>query len=142
ISIAMCTYNGAEFLPAQLESIITQSRPPDEIVICDDCSTDDTQALLKKFAVESSVPVTIHINDQNLGSVKNFERAITLCTGDVIALSDQDDVWRSDKLALFESVLNNSPTAGIVFSDAAIVDENLKPLSRRMWDEVGFDTHK
>jgi len=142
ISIAMCTYNGAEFLPAQLQSIIAQSRPADEIVICDDSSTDNTRNLLEKFAAESSIPVTLHFNDQNLGSVKNFERAITLCTGDVIALSDQDDVWRSDKLRLFETVLNNSPSAGIVFSDAAIIDEQLNPLHRRMWDEVGFDAHK
>ena len=142
ISIAMCTYNGAEFLPAQLQSIIAQSRPADEIVICDDSSTDNTRNLLEKFAAESSIPVTLHFNDQNLGSLKNFERAITLCTGDVIALSDQDDVWRSDKLRLFETVLNNSPSAGIVFSDAAIVDEQLNPLHRRMWDEVGFDAHK
>lgn len=142
ISVAMCTYNGAEFLPAQLESIITQSRPPDEIVICDDRSTDDTQKLIEKFVTESPVPIKLHINDQNLGSLKNFERAITLCTGDVIALSDQDDVWRIDKLQLFETVLNNSPSAGLVFSDAAIVDENLQPLNRRMWDEVGFNSHK
>lgn len=142
ISVAICTYNGAEFLPAQLQSIITQSRPPDEIIICDDRSTDNTRSLLEKLAAESSIPINLHINDQNLGSVKNFERAISLCTGDVIALSDQDDVWRNDKLQLFESVLNNSPSAGLVFSDAAIVDENLNPLNRRMWDEVGFDTHK
>jgi glycosyltransferase involved in cell wall biosynthesis len=142
ISVAMCTYNGAEFLAAQLQSIITQSRPPDEIIICDDRSTDDTQKLLKKFATESPVPIKLHLNDQNIGSVKNFERAITLCTGDVIALSDQDDVWRNDKLLLFENVLNNSPSAGIVFSDAAIVDEDLRPLNRRMWDEVGFDADK
>ena len=142
ISIAMCTYNGAEFLPAQLQSIITQARPPDEIVICDDGSTDDTRAVVERFAGESSIPITLHINDRNLGSVKNFERAITLCTGDVIALSDQDDVWRSDKLHLFESVLNKSPAAGIVFSDAEIVDEHLNPLNRRMWDEVGFDAHR
>ena len=138
----MCTYNGAAFLPAQLQSIVTQSRPPDEIIICDDRSTDDTQTLLRKFAADSSIPIKLHINDQNLGSVKNFERAISLCNGDVIALSDQDDVWRNDKLQLFESAFNNSPSAGLVFSDAAIVDENLNPLNRRMWDEVGFDTQK
>lgn len=138
----MCTYNGAEFLAAQLQSILAQTQPPDEIVICDDGSTDGTRTLLEQFKEESSIPVTLHFNKQNLGSVKNFEQAITLCTGDVIALSDQDDVWRSDKLQLFESVLNNSPSAGLVFSDAAIVDENLTPLNRRMWDEVGFDAHK
>ena len=142
ISIAMCTYNGAEFLPAQLQSILDQIRPADEIVICDDGSTDATRSMLEKFATESSIPINLHFNEQNLGSVKNFEQAITLCTGDVIALCDQDDVWRSDKLQLFESVLNNSPSAGLVFSDAAIVDENLTPLNRRMWDEVGFDDHK
>ena len=138
----MCTYNGAEFLPAQLQSIITQSRPPDEIVICDDRSTDDTQTVIEKVATESLVPITLYINDHNLGSLKNFERAISLCTGDVIALSDQDDVWRNDKLQLIEAAFNQSPAAGLVFSDAAIVDENLKPLNRRMWDEVGFDAHK
>jgi hypothetical protein len=142
ISIAMCTYNGAEFLPAQLQSIMEQSRLPDEIMICDDGSIDGTRAFLERFKEESSVPVTLQFNEKNLGSVKNFEQAITLCTGDVIALCDQDDVWRSDKLQLFESVLNNSPAAGLVFSDADIVDENLKPLNRRMWNEIGFEAHK
>ena len=142
ISIAMCTYNGAAFVPAQLQTIMAQSRPPDEIVICDDASTDNTRSLLEDFAAKSSIPVTLHFNEQNLGSIKNFERAITLCTGDVIALSDQDDAWRNDKLERFETVLNSSPTAGLVFSDADVVDENLKPLNRRMWDEVGFDIHK
>ena len=142
ISIAMCTYNGAEFLPAQLQSILDQTRPPDEIVICDDGSTDGTRSMLEKFSAESSIPINLQFNSQNLGSVKNFEQAISLCTGDVIALSDQDDVWRTDKLEVFETVLNKSPAAGIVFSDAAIVDEDLKPLNRRMWDEVDFDAHK
>jgi glycosyltransferase involved in cell wall biosynthesis len=142
ISVAICTYNGAEFLAAQLQSIITQSRPSDEIIICDDGSTDNTRTLLEQFKNESPVPINLYINDHNLGSVKNFERAISLCTGDIIALSDQDDVWRSDKLQLIEEAFNKSPSAGLVFSDATIVDEVLTPLNRRMWDEVGFDTHK
>jgi glycosyltransferase involved in cell wall biosynthesis len=142
ISIAMCTYNGAEFLPVQLESIIGQSRPPQEIVICDDGSTDETRSLLETFAAESPVPIALHFNEQNLGSVKNFEKAISMCTGELIALSDQDDVWRRDKLQLIVEAFNKSPSAGLVFSDAEIVDENLRPLNRRMWDEVGFDAHK
>jgi glycosyltransferase involved in cell wall biosynthesis len=121
---------------------MAQTRPPDEIVIGDDGSTDNTRTVLEQFNEQSSIPITLRFNEQNLGSVKNFEQAITLCSGDVIALSDQDDVWRSDKLSLFENVLNKSPSAGIVFSDAAIVDEDLKPLNRRMWDEVGFDARK
>lgn len=132
----MCTYNGAEFLPAQLESIASQTRRPDEIVICDDGSTDGTLSVLKQFAG------TVHINEKNLGSIKNFEKAIHLCTGDVIALSDQDDVWREDKLEMIGAAFERNPGAGLVFSDAEIVDENLSPMGRRMWDEVRFDAHK
>jgi glycosyltransferase involved in cell wall biosynthesis len=136
----MCTYNGAKFLPAQLESIASQSRRPDEILICDDGSTDETQSVVKNFAGE--LPVSLYINEKNLGSMRNFEKAIKLCTGDVIALSDQDDVWREDKLEIIGAAFLRSPTTGLVFSDAEVVDETLNPLGRRMWDEVGFDSHK
>lgn len=138
----MCTYNGAEFLPAQWESILAQSRSPDEIVVCDDGSSDGTRSSLEKFAAQSSIPVTLRFNEKNLGSVKNFEQAIRLCTGDVIALSDQDDVWRNDKLQTIEAAFDKSPNAGLVFSDAEIVAENLAPLGRRMWTEVGFEPYK
>jgi len=141
ISVAMCTYNGADFLAAQLESILAQSRKPDQIVVCDDGSTDETRAVLQKFEKESPDVILLRFNKQNLGSVKNFEQAIGLCNGDVIALSDQDDVWRQDKLQLIEQAFSKAST-GLVFSDADIVDENLKPLNRRMWNEVGFDADK
>jgi glycosyl transferase family 2 len=138
----MCTYNGAEFLPAQFESILAQSRQPDEIVVCDDGSTDETRSLLTKFAAESRIPVSLHLNETNLGSVKNFEQAIQLSSGDIIALSDQDDVWRGDKLQLLEEAFDKSPAAGLVFSDAELVDENLRPLGRTMWNAIGFDAQK
>ena len=131
----MCTYNGAKFLRAQLESIFAQTRPADEIVICDDGSTDETRSLVPDHVI-------LHENNQNLGTVKNFEQAIGLCTGDVIVLSDQDDVWRADKLQLIEEAFNRNPNVGLVFSDAEVVDEQLKSLGRRMWDDVGFDAHK
>jgi len=138
----MCTYNGAEFLPAQWESILAQSRKPDEIVVCDDGSSDETRSLLEKFASETSIPVKLSFNQKNLGSVKNFEQAIRLCTGEIIALSDQDDVWRKDKLQTIEAQFNKSPGVGLVFSDAEIVSENLEPLGRRMWTEVCFEPYK
>ena len=138
----MCAYNGAEFLPAQWESILAQSRRPDEIVVCDDGSSDQTRSLLEKFAAESPVPVALYFNQTNLGSVKNFEQAIRLCTGDIIALSDQDDVWRSDKLQTIEAAFTQSSNVGLVFSDAEIVDEALAPLNRRMWTEVCFESYK
>ena len=142
ISVAVCTYNGADFLPAQLESIAQQTRPPDEIIVCDDASTDNTRAVLESFARTSSIPVSLYFSDQNIGLVKNFERAVSLCNGDVIALSDQDDVWRADKLQLIVDSFEQNPTAGLVFSDAEIVDENLNAAGKRMWDEIEFDAHK
>ena len=141
ISVAMCTYNGADFLPAQLESILAQSRKPDQIVVCDDGSTDETRAILQKFEKQSPEQVLLHFNKKNLGSVKNFEQAIGLCNGDIIALSDQDDVWRPDKLQLIQEAFSKSST-GLVFSDAELVDENLESLNRRMWNEIGFDATK
>src|SRR5689334_5491599 len=141
ISVAMCTYNGAEFLPAQLESILAQSRKPDQIVICDDGSTDETRAILQSFEKKSPDVILLNFNKKNLGSIRNFEQAIKLCNGDVIALSDQDDVWRQDKLQLIEKAFNKQST-GLVFSDAEIVGENLQPLNRRMWNEVDFNPHK
>lgn len=142
MSVAMCTFNGADFLPAQLASIAEQTRLPDELIICDDASTDGTRALLESFARTTSIPVSLYFSDQNTGSVKNFERAIGLCTGDVIALSDQDDVWHKDKLELIEQHLQRNAATGMVFSDAEIVDENLNPLQRRIWEAVGFDAHR
>lgn len=141
ISVAMCTYNGAEFLPAQLESILAQSRKPDQIVVCDDGSTDETRAILQSFEKKLPDVILLNFNKKNLGSIRNFEQAIKLCNGDVIALSDQDDVWRQDKLQLIEKAFNKQST-GLVFSDAEIVDENLQSLNRRMWDEVDFNSHK
>jgi glycosyltransferase involved in cell wall biosynthesis len=137
-SIALCTYNGSRFLPEQLESIGSQSRQPDELIICDDRSTDNTLAIVKSFAREARFPVRLELNPSNLGSTKNFELAISRCRGDVIALSDQDDVWHKDKLAQMERVLHRFPSVGAVFSDADVVDEHLAPLGYRLWDRYGF----
>ena len=117
----MSTYNGAAYLPEQLASLVAQVRQPDELVICDDYSTDQTQTIIHEFSATSPFPVHTYLNEQNLGSTRSFERAIGLCTGDVIALCDQDDVWRNDKLKLIEEAFTNAPAVGLVFSDAEIV---------------------
>lgn len=142
LSVAMCTYNGADFLSAQLASIAEQTRPPDELIICDDASTDATRTLIESFARTSRFPVSLFFSDENVGSVKNFERAIGLCTGDVIALSDQDDVWRKEKLEVIAAAFEANSKVGLVFSDAELVNEDLKPLGQRIWNAVGFDAHK
>ena len=138
-SVAMCTYNGEAHLGAQLESIAAQTRTPDELVVCDDRSTDETVEVVRRFAAAAAFPVRLEVNEENLGSTKNFERAISLCEGDLIALSDQDDVWLPEKLALMLEAFGRSPGVGLVFSDAEVVDESLRPLGRGLWESVGFD---
>lgn len=142
ISVAMCTHNGARYLREQLDSIAAQTRPPDELIICDDCSTDETVPLVRQFIEATRFPVRLHINEKNLGSTKNFERAISRCTGEIVALADQDDIWLSHKLATMERVFVENPAAGLVFSDAEIVDEHLQPQGRTMWERNGFDRMK
>jgi glycosyl transferase family 2 len=138
ISVAMCTYNGASYLREQLQSITAQIRPPDELVICDDRSSDSTVEIIRNFAAQSPFPVKFFINEQTIGSTKNFERAVTYATGEIIALADQDDVWKPEKLGLIEAEFESRPELGLIFSDAEIVDENLRSTGRRMWSEVGL----
>src|SRR6266849_5683432 len=117
----MCTYNGARFLSEQLESIAAQTRVPDELVVCDDGSTDETVEIIKAFVERAPFAVRLEINANNLGSTKNFEKAIGLCQGEIIALADQDDVWYPKKLELLESVFLARPSVGAVFSDADVM---------------------
>jgi glycosyltransferase involved in cell wall biosynthesis len=138
LSVALCTYNGARFLRQQLSSYISQQRRPDEIVVCDDRSTDDTLAILEAFADTAPFAVRIEQNPQKLGVAQNFARAISLCQGEIIALSDQDDVWFPDKLKTIHDAFSADPRIGMVFSDAIAIDENSRTLDYRLWDAVRF----
>jgi glycosyltransferase involved in cell wall biosynthesis len=139
ISVALCTFDGARFLQAQLESLAAQTRLPDELVACDDHSTDGTVALLEDFARTAPFPVRVEVNPGTLRSTRNFEKAIGLCTGDLIATCDQDDVWLPEKLALCEAAFARDPALGLVFTDAEIVDEALHPMGYRLWEAIHFD---
>src|SRR5262245_44100178 len=137
-SVALCTYNGSRFLSEQLQSIHTQSRLPDELIICDDRSSDNTVDIIKSFALQTPFPVRLQINSNTLGSTKNFELAISRCHGDFISLCDQDDVWERDKLASLEKRFLEAPSVGAVFSDADVVDEQLNSLGYTLWARYGF----
>ena len=139
-SVAMCTYNGARHLQEQLDSIAAQTRPPDEIVVCDDGSTDNTHQLISNFAASVPFAVNFQVNTHNLGSTGNFERAISLCEGDYIALSDQDDVWLPDKLARMESEFAHAPTVGLIFSDAEVIAEDSSPFDYTLWQKLPVRT--
>jgi glycosyltransferase involved in cell wall biosynthesis len=142
LSIALCTYNGAAYLNEQLESIAAQTRTPDELVISDDQSTDDTLRLIEEFAATAGFRVRLSVNESNLGTAKNFEKAISLCRGDVIVLSDQDDVWHSDKLESIERLFAEKPQLALVFSNAELVDETLRLFDQTFFDLVHFNDEK
>ena len=138
LSIALATYNGERYLAEQLDSIIRQTRLPDELVISDDASVDATRAIVLDFARHASFPVRLLINSERLGSTRNFEVAISACDGDIIFLCDQDDVWYPNKIALIEKRFMDDPGVGVVFTDADVVDQNLHPLGLRLWEAVRF----
>jgi glycosyltransferase involved in cell wall biosynthesis len=138
ISVAMCTYNGERFLPQQLASIAKQTRLPDELVVCDDGSTDRTVAIVREFAASAPYPVRVFENERNLGFAANFERAIGLCEGDLIALSDQDDIWYPIRLERSEQELMAHPEAGLVFSDADVMNDRNELVGQTLWQRLGF----
>jgi len=139
ISIAMCTYNGAPYLQEQLSSILSQIRLPDELIICDDKSGDNTVDLVRKLASGATFPVRLVVNKIRLKSTKNFEKAISLCSGNIIALCDQDDVWHPEKLMRIEQVFVDFPHIGAVFTDGEICDASLNPLGYSLWESFGFN---
>lgn len=124
VSIAMATYNGEKYLHEQIDSILRQTFNNIEIVICDDCSTDNTWDILQQYAGKDS-RFHVYRNDQNLGFIKNFEKAISLCSGEYIALSDQDDIWMDNHIEL---LLNGIGDKVLSCGNALLVDENGKSL--------------
>ncbi|HYX30381.1 MAG TPA: glycosyltransferase family 2 protein [Pyrinomonadaceae bacterium] len=142
LSIALCTFNGTPYLAAQLESIAAQTRPPDELIVSDDQSSDNSRKIVETFASAAKFPVRLYLNEKQLGVRKNFERAIGLCSGDLISLCDQDDIWQPEKLQLAEAVFRSSPSVGLVFSDAELVKDDLQAEDRSLWQAVGFDAKK
>jgi glycosyltransferase involved in cell wall biosynthesis len=137
-SVAMCTYNGARYLREQLQSIASQTLLPDELVICDDGSSDDSVAILREFAAQAAFLVKIYVNENNLGPARNFEKAIDLCRGEIIALCDQDDIWNPQKISFLLEVFERNRKAMYAFSDAELINDEAVPEVGTLWDAVGF----
>ena len=138
ISVALCTYNGERYLPAQLASIASQIRLPDELVVCDDGSNDNTTVLLSAFSGTVPFPVNVMKNDHRLGTALNFGKAISLCGGDIVVLADQDDIWYQNKLACIDEVFCASPEVGLVFSNGKLIDELGADLEQTLWQSTHF----
>ncbi len=138
VSVAMCTFNGTRYLPEQLQSFLNQQRLPDEVVICDDSSSDKTVALLEDFAREAPFAVRLYQNSETLGYSRNFVKAIALCSGDIIALSDQDDIWYAHKLLRLEQEFVLNPEKGGIFSDGDLLDTSSGSLPGTLWGSFRF----
>lgn len=136
ISIALCTFNGERYLKEQLDSILMQTALPSEIVVCDDGSQDHTLLILENYKKTASIPIRIYKNERSQGVVSNFAQCIELCEGPYVALCDQDDIWKANKLEvlLAEMKLIECKTSPIrpvlIHSDLEVVDETGQRISR------------
>ena len=138
ISIALCTYNGARYLSDQLRSLAGQRHLPHELVLCDDGSVDNTVSIVEEFARQVPFPVHIVRNPKNLGYSRNFAKAISLCSGEVIALSDQDDFWYPHKLARLAELFSVHPQVEGIFSNGDLIDLASKKLTGDLWTSFRF----
>ena len=146
ISVALITYNGEKYIIDQLKSIVEQTAPPSEIIVCDDCSSDNTVSRIHGFLNDYPVRVKLQVNAHNMGYNLNMSQAISMATGEIILLSDQDDIWKSDKIDKLISILERNPLAQMAFCDSLEVDQNLNslgmkrsegkrwPSDKRSWD--------
>jgi glycosyltransferase involved in cell wall biosynthesis len=139
VGVAIATFNGSRFLDAQLRSIFDQTRLPEEIVISDDGSTDDTLSIARSYRAEAKragVRLRVVSHKGRSGVAANFAHAVSLSTTDVVALSDQDDVWLPHKLETLTRVVAADPTVLMVHSDAELVDEAGKPLGMTVLESL------
>lgn len=119
ISVCIATYNGANYIVEQVDSILCQIGDSDEIVVCDDQSSDDTIAILAGY---NDRRIRIYRNEARLGHVRNFEKAMSLTKGDYIFLSDQDDIWLPDRVQTMLLSLNEDPSINLVASNFDLID--------------------
>jgi len=129
VSIAMATYNGANYIGEQLESFLAQTRLPDEVIITDDGSSDSTMNIVESFAITAPFKVSIYKNTKNLGYCNNFQKALTKSTGDIVLLSDQDDYWFPDKIKKTLDLIELEPTFGVYINNAELTNAKLMPVS-------------
>lgn len=118
----MATYNGARFLREQLDSFAVQTRLPDELVICDDGSSDETLAIAEDFAQTAPFPIRVHRNPATIGLHRNFERALSRCAGELLFISDQDDIWYPEKIEAVAAAINSRPDMLALHHDEHIFD--------------------
>jgi len=131
ISIALTTFNGSRYIIDQLSSLQTQTRIPDEVIICDDCSSDDTVIKVSQFILDHSLSDSwnCYRNETNLGYVENFLNCAQKCTGDLILFCDQDDIWVQEKLETIEDVFRRHNPSAVASTYSMINSKAQKHVS-------------
>lgn len=138
ISVAMCTYNGEKYIAEQIDSILKQEYSVSEIIICDDGSTDNTIKIIENYQQKYKSIIQLVKNPTNLGVTKNFEKAINLCSGHFIFLSDQDDIWLPEKTKEIVNFFMENEEQLAVFHDLKILKKDGNILKKSMWDSLSY----
>lgn len=131
ISIIIATYNGAQYLREQLDSIAAQTYQPYEVIIQDDCSSDETVTVIQEYLPR--LPIQLEINPANLGYIHNFEAALSKARGEFIAICDQDDIWESNKLEL---LLSNIGENSLIYSNSLLIDSDGRSLKKTLSEKL------
>jgi glycosyltransferase involved in cell wall biosynthesis len=142
ISVVMAAYNGARFIETQLQSIMNQTRAPDEIVISDDNSTDETIRIVESIIGDSKISIKVIRSSVNCGYSENFQRAILACSGDLVMLSDQDDYWFPRKVAVIEQIFLEYRNIMVIINDQIISDAALQVNGNSIFENsfaLGYD---
>ena len=142
LSVALCTYQGAAYIAEQLQSMLDQTVLPDEIVIRDDGSQDDTLAICRAIAQTSPVPITILPPGERLGVAGNFFACARACHMDWLLFADQDDRWLPERVALFKAAITEHPAAKAIQSDGLIADAQMNPTGQTLWRSYFFPSRE
>jgi len=139
ISVAFIVYNGEQYLRMQLDSILAQTHKVDEIIICDDASSDNTKEILEEYKNKHPNLFFIHYNTENIGPTKNIEKAIQACTGELILLADQDDYWEAHKVETIIKWFEQNPTMNGVFTNGSLMNSKDElDNNYALWDAMSF----
>lgn len=142
ISVCLASYNGINYIKEQIESILALISLEDEVIVCDDASTDSTCGIIKSF---NDSRIKLIKNNTNLGPVKTFERALSYAKGEYIFLSDQDDIWEAEKVEKTLKIFEENPdllmvhhTLSLIDSEGNIISQNWNPLSEGKVSRLSF----
>lgn len=143
VSVVLCTHNGEKWLESQLESILSQTRTPDELIVGDDASQDSTFGMIQSFARRADFPVHIARHEPRLGVMDNFDVTLSRANGRYIALCDQDDVWLPTRIEsgveAISSIEGDGSEPTLVFSDLILIDEQDRESGRSFMETRGID---